>query len=112
VNKPIFAVQVQELSDLTIFQVVIIWPDSPFRDTAILKDRGYDVMTCAVRGWRPNKSAPEDRAERVSEALQEINEDDIIVVHCFDNVVYMARSEREGGGGPPHQKISGWELPH
>ncbi len=41
----------------------------------------------------------EDLTERVSEALLEISEDAIIVVHCFDNMVYMARSE-EGGDLP------------
>jgi hypothetical protein len=37
--------------------------------------------------------------EKVKEALQEMEEDDIIVVHCFDNIVFMSRSE-EGGDLP------------
>ncbi len=38
-------------------------------------------------------------ADRVKEALVEMTEDDVIVVHCFDNVVFMSRSE-EGGDLP------------
>jgi hypothetical protein len=35
----------------------------------------------------------------VEEALQSMTEDDIVVVHCMDNIAYMARSE-EGGDLP------------
>jgi hypothetical protein len=41
----------------------------------------------------------EDMTAKVKEALLEISEDDIIVVHCFDNIAFMARSE-EGGDLP------------
>ncbi len=37
--------------------------------------------------------------EKVSEAVAALTEDDIVVIHCFDNIAYMARSE-EGGDLP------------
>ncbi len=51
------------------------------------------VLACAVGGWRPNKTAGEEMAVQVEAALQRLTEDDIIVVHCFDNIAFMARSE-------------------
>jgi hypothetical protein len=41
-------------------------------------------------------SAIEDIAEKVGEAVQHITKDDLVIVHCFDNVAFMSRSE-EGG---------------
>jgi hypothetical protein len=35
-------------------------------------------------------------AARVEEAVAEMTSDDFCLVHCFDNIAYMARSE-EGG---------------
>jgi hypothetical protein len=64
------------------------------------------VITCAVGGWRPNKSAALDMTAKVEEALQLLTDDDIIVVHCFDNVAYMARSE-EGGDLPIRKFVTG-----
>jgi hypothetical protein len=68
-----------------------------------LADKGYKVITCAVSGWRANKNASEEIAEKVQEALRGLCEDDIIVVHCCDNTALMARTE-EGGdlGRVPH----------
>jgi hypothetical protein len=57
-----------------------------------LADRGYEVISCAVAGWRPNKTAIEDMAEKVEEAVKLITKDDLVIVHCFDNVG-MSRSE-------------------
>jgi hypothetical protein len=76
------------------------------REGKLLSDMGYEVITCAVAGWRPNKSAALDMAARVEEALQHLTEDDIVVVHCFDNVSYMARSE-EGGDLPIRKFVTG-----
>jgi uncharacterized membrane protein YgcG len=69
------------------------------REGQILVERGYEVLACAVGGWRPNKTAGEEMAVQVEAALQLMSEDDVIVVHCFDNIAYMARSE-EGGDLP------------
>jgi hypothetical protein len=96
-SEPVMDRLCENVSKRTTF--LVIGGSHAIREGESLKDLGYDVITCAVRGWRPNKSAVEDMTERVSEALLEISEDDIIVVHCFDNVVYMARSE-EGGDLP------------
>ncbi len=60
----------------------------------ILAERGYNVITCNVSGWRPNKTACEDMAEEVIEV-------------CFDNVAFMARSEK--GGDLPIRKFCNGE---
>jgi hypothetical protein len=78
---------------------LVIGGSHALREGKCLSERGYDVITCAVGGWRANKTAVEDMTEKVKEALLEIAEDDIIVVHCFDNVAFMSRSE-EGGDLP------------
>jgi hypothetical protein len=72
---------------------LVIGGSHALREGKCLSERGYDVITCAVGGWRANKTAVEDMTEKVKEALQEIAEDNIIVVHCFDNIALMSRSE-------------------
>jgi len=72
----------------------------------VMADRGHEVIVCAVSGWRPNKTAVEEMAARVEEALLELTPNDVIVLHLFDNVAYMARSE-EGGDLPIRQFING-----
>jgi hypothetical protein len=44
-------------------------------------------------------SAVQIMVTAVEEALQAMAEDDIVIVHCLDNIAYMARSE-EGGDLP------------
>jgi hypothetical protein len=48
----------------------------------------------------------QEMAARVEEALLELSPNDVIVLHLFDNVAYMARSE-EGGDLPIRQFING-----
>ncbi len=45
-------------------------------------------------------------AARVEEAVAEMTSDDFCLVHCFDNIAYMARSE-EGGDLPIRKFTSG-----
>jgi hypothetical protein len=45
-------------------------------------------------------------AEKVSEAVTQLSSEDIIVIHCFDNVSFMARSE-EGGDLPIRRYCDG-----
>jgi hypothetical protein len=71
-----------------------------------MADRGHEVIVCAVSGWRPNKTAVEEMAARVEEALLELSPNNVIVLHLFDNIAYMARSE-EGGDLPIRQFING-----
>ncbi|MFN9899086.1 MAG: hypothetical protein ACK55Z_09900, partial [bacterium] len=49
------------------------------REAECLANKGYEVVTCAVSGWRANKTASEEMAEQVQEALRGLCEDDIIV---------------------------------
>jgi len=60
------------------------------------------VIICAVPGWRPNKTAVEEMATKVGEALKLLTPNDVVILHLFDNVAYMARSE-EGGDLPIRQ---------
>jgi hypothetical protein len=80
-------------------RALVIGGSHAIKEANALADRGYEVITCAVAGWRPNKSAIEDMAEKVGEAVQHITKDDLVIVHCFDNVAFMSRSE-EGGDLP------------
>ncbi len=70
-----------------------------------MADRGHEVIVSAVRGWRPNKTAVEEMAARAEEALRELSPNDVVVLHLFDNVAYMARSE-EGGDLPAHSSTA------
>jgi hypothetical protein len=64
------------------------------------------VIICAVPGWRPNKTAVEEMATKVREALSLLTPNDVVILHLFDNVAYMARSE-EGGDLPIRQYGNG-----
>jgi len=70
-----------------------------FNEGNNLADRGHEVIICGVRGWRPNKTAVEEMSAKVEEALQYMTPHDVIILHLFDNVAYMSRSE-EGGDLP------------
>jgi hypothetical protein len=80
-------------------KVLVIGGSHAKRESQVLVERGFEVLVCAVGGWRPNKTACEEMAVQVEAALQHLTEDDFVVVHCFDNIAYMARSE-EGGDLP------------
>jgi hypothetical protein len=66
------------------------------REAQCLADKGYDVITCAVSGWRANKTACEEMAEKVQEALRGL---------CEDDTAFMARTEE--GGDLPIRNIAG-----
>ncbi len=76
------------------------------KEGSALADRGHEVVICAASGWRPNKTAVEEMCEKVEEALKMISPTDVVVVHLFDNVFYMARSE-EGGDLPIRRYVTG-----
>ncbi len=80
-------------------KALVIGGSHTLREGKELASRGYEVICCAVPGWRPNKTACEDMAEKVAEAVTQLSPDDIVVIHCFDNISFMARSE-EGGDLP------------
>ncbi len=84
----------------TVRKVLVIGGSHARREAEVFAERGYEVVTCAVGGWRPNKTAIDDMTEKVSEAITALSDDDIVVIHCFDNIAYMARFE-EGGGDLP-----------
>jgi hypothetical protein len=69
-------------------------------------DRGHEVIICAASGWRPNKTAVEEMMVKVEEALLEMTPNDVVVLHLYDNIAYMARSE-EGRDLPMRQYING-----
>jgi hypothetical protein len=71
-----------------------------------IADRGHEVIICAASGWRPNKTAVEEMVSKVEEALLEMTPNDVIVLHLYDNIAYMARSE-EGGDLPIRQYVNG-----
>jgi hypothetical protein len=71
-----------------------------------MADRGYEVIICAASGWRPNKTAVEEMVSKVEEALREMTSNDVVVLHLYDNIAYMARSE-EGGDLPIRQFVNG-----
>ncbi len=71
-----------------------------------MADRGNEVIICAASGWRPNKTTVEELVVKVEEALRELTSNDVIVLHLYDNIAYMARSE-EGGDLPIRQYVNG-----
>jgi hypothetical protein len=76
------------------------------REGSALADRGHEVVICAASGWRPNKTAVEEMCAKAEEALKMITTNDVVVLHLFDNVSYMARSE-EGGDLPIRRYVTG-----
>jgi hypothetical protein len=72
----------------------------------VMADRGHEVIVWAASGWRPNKTAVEEMAARAEQALKELLPSDVVVLHLFDNIAYMARSE-ERGDLPIRQFING-----
>ena len=66
------------------------------KEGEVIADRGFAVTTCAIGGWRPNRGAVDEMAAKVETALSEMKSSDVIVVHCFDNVAFMGRSEEAG----------------
>jgi hypothetical protein len=80
-------------------KILVIGGSHSIREAEALSSRGFEVISMAASGWRPNLTACEDMAARVEEAEVEMTSDDFCLVNCFDNIAYMARSE-EGGGSP------------
>jgi len=69
------------------------------REGKSLAAKGYDVLTCAIGGWKPTESACKEMTASVEKSLASLTNDDIVVVHCWDNIAFMARTE-EGGDLP------------
>jgi hypothetical protein len=67
-------------------------------------------VICAASGWRPNKTAVEEMCEKAEEALKMVSTNDVVVLHLFDNVSYMARSE-EVGDLPMHPPLRHRTVP-
>jgi hypothetical protein len=61
-----------------------------------LLDQGHEVIIFAVRGWHPNKTAVEDMATKLEKSLKLLTANNMIILHLFDNISYMVRSEKEG----------------
>ncbi len=80
-------------------KILVIGGSHSIREAEELAKRGYEVVSCGVSRWRPNMTAIQDMTEKVAEAVKDMSEGDIVLIHCFDNVAYMARSE-EGGDLP------------
>jgi hypothetical protein len=87
-------------------KILVIGGSHSIREAEALSTRGFEVISVAARGWRPNLTACEDMAARVEEAVAEMTSDDFCLVHCFDNIAYMARSE-EGEDLPIRKFTSG-----
>jgi hypothetical protein len=82
-----------------VAKILVIGGSHSIREAEELAKRGYDVVSCGVSGWRPNMTAIQDMTDKVTEAVKDMTDGDIVLIHCFDNVAYMARSE-EGGDLP------------
>jgi hypothetical protein len=85
---------------------LVIGGSHAIQEAEVLAAKGYDVVTCAASGWRANKTASEEMAVKVQEALKDFCEDDVVVVHCCDNTAFMARTE-DGGDLPIRRVLPG-----
>jgi hypothetical protein len=63
------------------------------------EERGYEVLRVCSPGWRPTKAAVQEILPKIENAKTTMSEDDIVLLHCLDNVSYFARTE-EGGDMP------------
>jgi hypothetical protein len=90
----------------TVKKILVIGGSHSIRESEALSNRGFEVISVAARGWRPNLTACEDMAAKVEEAVAGMTSDDFCLVHCFDNIAYMARSE-EGGDLPIRKFTTG-----
>ena len=86
--------------------MLVIGGSHSIRESEALAKKGIEVISVAARGWRPNVTACEDMAANVAEAVKQMSEDDCVVIHCFDNIAFMARSE-EGGDLPIRKFTTG-----
>jgi hypothetical protein len=64
-----------------------------------LEERGYDVIRVCTPGWRPTKAAVQEILPKIENAKTLLSEDDIVILHCLDNVSYFSRTE-DGGDVP------------
>jgi hypothetical protein len=85
-------------------KMLVIGSSHSIRESEALAKKGIEVISVAARGWRPNVTACEDMAANVAEAVKQLSEDDCVVIHCFDNIAFMARSE-EGGDLPIRRSL-------
>jgi hypothetical protein len=85
---------------------LVIGGSHAIQEAEVLAAKGYDVVTSAASGWRANKTASEEMAVKVQEALKDFCEDDVVVVHCCDNTAFMARTE-DGGDLPIRRVLPG-----
>jgi hypothetical protein len=92
--------------DKTVRKMLVIGGSHSIRESEALAKKGIEVISVAARGWRPNMTACEDMAANVAEAVKQLSDEDCVVIHCFDNIAFMARSE-EGGDLPIRKFTSG-----
>jgi hypothetical protein len=86
-------------------QYLYVGGSQAIKEGNAMAHRGHEVLISAS-GWRPNKTAVEELVVKVKEALRELTSNDVIVLHLYDNIVYMARTE-EGGDLPIRQFVNG-----
>ncbi len=69
-----------------VSKILVIGGSHSICEAEELAKRGYDVVSCGVSGWRPNMTAIQDMTEKVTEAVKDMSNGDIVLIHCFDNV--------------------------
>ncbi len=77
-------------------RMLVIGGSHSICESEVLAKKGVEVISVEARGWRPNLTACADMAANVAEEVKLLNEDNCVVIHCFDNIAFIARSE-EGG---------------
>jgi hypothetical protein len=78
---------------------LVISGSPSFRVSKAPAKRGVEVISIVARGWIPNLTTCEDMEANVAKAVKLMTEEDYVVIHCFDNIAYMARSRSENS--PP-----------
>ena len=86
-------------SETTKPRILVIGGSHAGRTGDEFEERGYEVLRVCSPGWRPTRAAVQEILPKIENAKTMMREDDIVLLHCLDNVSYFARTE-EGGDMP------------
>jgi hypothetical protein len=84
--------------------ILVIGGSNAGRTADEFEERGYAVTRICTPGWKPTTQSVQAILPKVSEAVKNLGEDDIILIQALDNAAFF--SQTEDGGDVPVQRCS------